>query len=1132
MNAFSIPGAPAWFNMLLNLSFQAALLAAIIWVVIKVFGRWIPPNWRALMWSLVILRSLIPFAPPSPFSVQNLFSKPSQPSAIQIIVERPAPTIQFVQPVGSNILYNPISHTLPIEHAKAEVSPQPNGRPLTLGWGIGAIFFGGLLLARTLIIRRALLRTGVEPPLAILNILASCREAFGARYPLRVTASDQIASPALTGFLPARLIIPTTFTTERYTSSQIRHILLHELAHIQQGHLVLHWLALLGRVVHRFNPAIHFAAAQMRQECELAADTAALKNSTPEERAAYGETILQVLSHSTAPPTLLALGMAEHARHLKQRLSALANPHQRHFRSLGLAFIAVLTLTGLTSEVEGQDPAPAISEAEFEKLRGETTTRYSVGDKNAVSSDTLEHSPDERAQEVRKRRKELEELANNTPELIAENSRTIVGGAPTQGQIEQLNNQGPQGMKAAATLESSWNRPVGRGELPTPNPYARTNTVNTSPSRQKLYRKLETIRIGEFPLPEETTLPEVLKRLGDQVKRIDPSGRGINLIISKTAGEKANAGAIIDPITGVPAEPQKAHVDPEDFKIKFDPPIHDVTLGQFLDAIVMVAQLPQPPPSTAGLRYSVEDYAIVFSVMVAEPEKFYSRTFRLNPNTFRQAFEGVYATNPFQGLATNRGVPNAGGVFRSGGDSQRRGPGVSFVTTLTNSSSLQKDLRAFFAAAGVDFSADNIAAGSGAVPAEFGVAKPGEPQTKAMFLNERTGMLMVRATLRDLDIIENAVHVLNTPTAQTAADATNQKQSVPRGVKSPEDLVTQSFKLDPNAFKQRLEAVLPRISGTTIHDIPAQIRAFADMAGVKFPASSSSSGGTSQKSIFYNEATGHLFARATPQELVLLGRAIANPNLVPPRVSIVVRAYELPAEEVARIKTNFVADRGITATNEFVIGSTNVLANPPASLLEQTKQIVESMKNVVIASNFAPASQFIMARPALNTLIKQLDGAKGVDLMTMPNVTTLIGRQARISVEETHTIVTPNGTNFNQVQIPFGWAFDCFPESFDGTDLQIRMAAAQTKFLGYDSATTPQLARLHVEATGARARLPLGSSQAFLMPIPNHKDLPILGDLPYLGRLFRAEQEPRHILILITPVIVDSVGNPVYPQSE
>src|ERR1043165_8775695 len=132
MNAFSIPGAPAWFNLLMNLSFQAALLAAIVWVVIKVFGRWIPPNWRVLMWSLVILRSLIPFAPPSSFSVQNLFAKPTPLAPVKVVVERPKAVVQFVQPAGSNVLYNPLSHTLPLEHPKVETAPQPSAQPLAI----------------------------------------------------------------------------------------------------------------------------------------------------------------------------------------------------------------------------------------------------------------------------------------------------------------------------------------------------------------------------------------------------------------------------------------------------------------------------------------------------------------------------------------------------------------------------------------------------------------------------------------------------------------------------------------------------------------------------------------------------------------------------------------------------------------------------------------------------------------------------------------------------------------------------------------------------------------------------------------------------------------------------------------
>src|SRR3954463_10155875 len=92
MSAFSIPDVPPWFNALLNLSLQATLLMALVWIVLKAVGRWIPPSWRALMWFLVIARVLIPFAPPSSFSLLNLFTTEAIPSA-QIVHEVSTPVV-------------------------------------------------------------------------------------------------------------------------------------------------------------------------------------------------------------------------------------------------------------------------------------------------------------------------------------------------------------------------------------------------------------------------------------------------------------------------------------------------------------------------------------------------------------------------------------------------------------------------------------------------------------------------------------------------------------------------------------------------------------------------------------------------------------------------------------------------------------------------------------------------------------------------------------------------------------------------------------------------------------------------------------------------------------------------------
>lgn len=1067
MNAFSIPGAPAWFNLLMNLSFQAALLAAIVWVVIKVFGRWIPPNWRALMWSLVILRSLIPFAPPSSFSVQNLFAKPTPLAPVKVIVEQPTPVVQFVQPVASNVLHIPLSHTLPFQQPKAETPQQPSVQPLAIAWGIGAIFFGGLLLARTLIIRRALVRTGVEPTSAILSILASCREAFGTRYPLRVTASDRIASPALTGFIPARLIIPTTFTTERYSPAQIRHILLHELAHVQQGHLLLHWLALMGRVVHWFNPAIHIAAAQMRQECELAADTAALKDSTAEERAAYGETILQVLSQSAAPPTLLALGMAEQARHLQQRLRALTSPPKQTFHLLGVALIAMIAATGLTGATQRESVSPITTG----NLQGQADQQF-IRNKNALSSGRLatlrnEQLRDSPLMEDARRlieigrleeaktllKRALEEHPENHAALYYLNLiqeqhsgstfRSVVGSErfnldiPDKFVITQTlelpeSNQPRQGTssdsaiivtitktepyfflnekpvtfvhlqeelaartkknpkvpisirpdtdapvsqvvrvidaakaanikdvniltKSVTDTEKSWNAPAGRELLP-PNPLARTNVSQTSPNRQRLYRKLEALRIDDFPLTRETALVDLLKELGSEIRKRDPGGRGVNFIISLARDLTAD----VPPI------------DVEQFKIKFDPPIRDLTLGQFLDTIVKVAKPPEGAPVGTILRYSVEDYAIVFAADTAPIDKLASRLFRVDPNTFQQSLVKLLRE-------------------------------IGSKPTPT----LREQVRAFFSAAGVNFAATNIVSGD-ADPIDVGKkAPPG----KAIFYNDRTGALFVRATEAELDIIENALHALNT---------------------------------------------------------------------------------------------------------------------APPQVRIAVRIFELPSEQAARIQTNFVADRRITATNEFLAASTNIIPKPVSPLLAPTKQLVASVKDVLIATNITPASQHVIPRSAVQSLIQRLQSAEGVDALTMLNVITVVGRHVRISLEETRTIMTPGLLNVGGAQIPFGWTIDCIPDSFDGAGLQLTTIAAQTKFLDYDRASAAPLPRFHVRATRSPVKLPPGSSQAFLIPSPNPGPVPVFGgDVPVLGPLFQ-----RYVLILVTPTVIDSTGNPVFPQSE
>ncbi len=71
------------------------------------------------------------------------------------------------------------------------------------------------------------------------------------------------------------------------------------------------------------------------------------------------------------------------------------------------------------------------------------------------------------------------------------------------------------------------------------------------------------------------------------------------------------------------------------FTIKINPPLTDIRLADVLDAIVKVADRP--------IKYSIEDYAIVFSLKARETTPLYIRTFKVDPNTFYQGLQGVGA---------------------------------------------------------------------------------------------------------------------------------------------------------------------------------------------------------------------------------------------------------------------------------------------------------------------------------------------------------------------------------------------------------------------------------------------------------------------------------------------------------
>src|ERR1051326_6616490 len=630
--------------------------------------------------------------------------------------------------------------------------------------------------------------------------------------------------------------------------------------------------------------------------------------------------------------------------------------------------------------------------------------------------------------------------------------------------------------QAMVDIEKDWLNPPARELLPVPNPYARSRLPSTSPGRQQIISKLDRIRMDNVKY-EGLPLSEVIINLNDEAKKRDPERRGINFIINPNSdlgggGAAPGAPGAIDPATGLPipaAAPAEA-VDVGATSIKILPPLNDVRMADVLDAIVKVAD--------KKIKYSIEDYAVVFSLKGAEAVPLFTRTIKVDPNTFEQGLESVVGL-VVGGFTTTSGGGGGGGGGGAGGQGQSfttvpqvnlttgttggqgggggggggQGRGVKTVTRTNDMTTVQLAVRLFFQTQGIDFT------------------QPG----KSIFFNDREGTLLVHASLADLDIIENAVQVLNLA--------------------------------------------------------PPQINIKAK------------------------------FIEVTQNDSRALGLDYYLGNTLMNNGSIGLQGGSAPSFAGSPTPANPVG----------------VFPNPILGQSFNDQIISQGLRNQAIPT--VATLSGILTDPQFRVVLHALEQRDGADLLTEASVTTVSGRQCQIQVVDLQTIVT--GTTVNQTaaggggvaggngvigstiqpttqNLPFGPTLDVIPYvSADGFTIQMTIIPTIIDFIGYDDPAgftiqaqsgggslpvTAQLPLPHLRLRQVTTSSIVWDGQTVVLGglitenVTKIKDkIPLLGDLPLIGRAFRSESSTankRNLMIFVTPTIIDPAGNPMHSLDE
>ena len=408
---------------------------------------------------------------------------------------------------------------------------------------------------------------------------------------LRVKVTRETVSPAVYGLFRPVILLPQALT-ETLAPEQLRAVLLHELMHVRRGDVWVNCAQALLQIVYWWHPLVWVANARLRRLREEAVDDAVVA-ALREDADVYAPTLLAVAKFAFHRPlaSLGLVGILESRSALRQRIERLVNFPPPRKAGLGLvSALGLLVFSAVAVPMGDAPPLPPVPDSPV------AVTNNAAG--SVAGATPQESKPDE-------------------PNGL------------TNGQAGSLSHL------AADAAGTSGYVPPGH------NPYDQPGLVNTGPGRHEIVNKLFHIHLGRVDF-DRLPLTEVLKNLSAQVKALDPKQTGINFVINPNPNLSEGLAAA-------------AQLDADSVLVSLH--LSEVDLVDVMDALVLLADHP--------IQYSVVDYGIVFSARPAGVEALTMRNFKVNGDVFMQGLEGVGSAG--FGVGGNGNGSGLGGGGNSGG---------------------------------------------------------------------------------------------------------------------------------------------------------------------------------------------------------------------------------------------------------------------------------------------------------------------------------------------------------------------------------------------------------------------------------------------------------------------------------
>jgi len=317
------------FYTILNMSISASVLVLVVLLLRLLFRK--APKWVAvLLWGLVAVRLLCPFALETPFSLMPKTEWITEDTSYNnentnfdsVAPEHITPDPNFADNV--NVHYYPLEPHIEIHR------------------GVNPVF-----------VLNCVWLAGIAVMLVYMFVSYICvyRRIRGAKqFKDNIYTSEAVSSPFVLGLIRPRIYLP-----EKMDAVSMSYVIAHEEAHLRRLDHLWKPIGFLLLAVHWFNPLIWIGYILLCRDIEMACDERVVRTMNDEERFDYSEALLAC---SVSRKMITACPLAFGEVGAKERIMSVLNYKKPAFWIIVAALIAcaAAAVFFLTNPIDQGDP--------------------------------------------------------------------------------------------------------------------------------------------------------------------------------------------------------------------------------------------------------------------------------------------------------------------------------------------------------------------------------------------------------------------------------------------------------------------------------------------------------------------------------------------------------------------------------------------------------------------------------------------------------------------------------------------------------------------------------------------------------------------------------------------------------